>query len=67
MGAKARLERDLIAAQQQRDRALARAEQAEAERNAARAELRRIQAKPTLAGRVRNWLDELAQALGLSL
>ena len=32
MGAKARLQRDLIAAQQQRDRALARAEQAEATR-----------------------------------
>lgn len=70
MGAKAQLRRDLIEAQQQRDQALARAERAEAaavELEAILAELRPT--KPGLVtqvrDRVRNWIDELAQGLGL--
>lgn len=70
MGAKAQLRRDLIEAQQQRDQALARAERAEAaavELEAILAELRPT--KPSLVeqarDRVRNWIDELAQGLGL--
>lgn len=70
MGAKAQLRRDLIEAQQQRDQALARAERAEAaavELEAILAELRPT--KPSLVeqarDRVRGWLDDLTNALGV--
>lgn len=66
MGEKARLRRDLIQAQQQRDRALARAERAEAaavELEAILAELR--PSRPGVVDRVRDWLDDLARAVGL--
>lgn len=70
MGAKAQLRRELIQAQQQRDQALARAERAEAaavELEAILAELRPT--KPSLAeqaqARVRGWLDDVTNALGV--
>lgn len=69
MGAKADLRRQLVVAQQQRDRALR-------ERDAARAKIAALEAKldptnplngrrPTATGRVRGWLDELGKALGV--
>ena len=70
MGAKAQLKRDLIAAQQQRDRALADLADCERDLDAARAEINRLRVrKPSLVDqardRVRNWLDELTNALGV--
>lgn len=63
---RAHLERDLIVAQQQRDRALERAEAAEAEL-ARRDNADRVKPRP-LHERVwegfLRWLDELAQAVG---
>lgn len=63
MGEKARLRRDLIQAQQQRDQALARAERAET----ALAEMRRQRPvrTPSVSDRLAAWLDEMRQAVGL--
>lgn len=70
MGAKAQLRRDLIEAQQQRYRAIARAERAEAaavELEAIIAELRPT--RPSLVdqaqARVRGLLDDVANAMGV--
>ena len=70
MGEKARLRAQLIEAQQQRDRAIARAERAEAAEAAAVAEANRLRVQqPSLVDQARDralrWLDELAQAVGL--
>ena len=70
MGAKARLERDLIAAQQQRDRALDDLADCERDLDAARAEINRLRVQqPSLVDQARDralrWLDGLAQAVGL--
>lgn len=63
MGRRKELERDLIVAQQQRDRAITRAERAEAEL----AQLRRQRTvqSPSLSARLTAWLDEMRQAVGL--
>lgn len=60
---RAHLERDLIVAQQQRDRAIDRAERAEAEL----AQLRRQRTvqSPSMSDRLTAWLDEMRQAVGL--
>lgn len=70
MGEKARLRRDLIQAQQQRDHALARAERAEAAAveleailTESRDRLRPAWVKARDA--VRDWADDLAKAVGL--
>lgn len=70
MGEKARLRAQLIDAQQQRDRAIGRAERAEAAEAAAIAEANRLRVQqPSLVDQARDralrWLDELAQAVGL--
>jgi hypothetical protein len=70
MGEKARLRAQLIEAQQQRDRAIGRAERAEAAEAAAIAEANRLRVQqPSLVDQARDralrWLDELAQAVGL--
>lgn len=70
MGEKARLRAQLIEAQQQRDRAIGRAERAEAAEAAAVAEANRLRVQqPSLVDQARDralrWLDELAQAVGL--
>ena len=70
MGEKARLRAQLIEAQQQRDRAITRAERAEAAGAAAIAEANRLRVQqPSLVDQARDralrWLDELAQAVGL--
>ncbi len=65
MGEKARLRAELIEAQQQRDRAYAARDQAIAEMNAAILRAAREAQRPTVAGRVRGWLDDLGRALGL--
>ena len=70
MGEKARLRAQLIEAQQQRDRAIGRAERAEAAEAAAIAEANRLRVQqPSLVDQSRDralrWLDELAQAVGL--
>lgn len=70
MGEKARLRAQLIEAQQQRDRAITRAERAEAATRAAIAEANRLRVQqPSLVDQARDralrWLDELAQAVGL--
>lgn len=70
MGEKARLRAQLIEAQQQRDRAISRAERAEAAEAAAIAEANRLRVQqPSLVDQARDralrWLDELAQAVGL--
>ena len=70
MGEKARLRAQLIEAQQQRDRAIGRAERAEAAGAAAVAEANRLRVQqPSLVDQARDralrWLDELAQAVGL--
>ena len=70
MGEKARLRAQLIEAQQQRDRAISRAERAEAATRAAIAEANRLRVQqPSLVDQARDralrWLDELAQAVGL--
>ena len=70
MGEKARLRAQLIEAQQQRDRAISRAERAEAAGAAAIAEANRLRVQqPSLVDQARDralrWLDELAQAVGL--
>jgi hypothetical protein len=70
MGEKARLRAQLIEAQQQRDRAITRAERAEAAEAAAIAEANRLRVQqPSLVDQARDralrWLDELAQAVGL--
>ena len=70
MGEKARLRAQLIEAQQQRDRAITRAEHAEAAEAAAVAEANRLRVQqPSLVDQARDralrWLDELAQAVGL--
>lgn len=70
MGEKARLRAQLIEAQQQRDRAIGRAERAEAAMRAAIAEANRLRVQqPSLVEQARDralrWLDELAQAVGL--
>lgn len=59
---RAHLERDLIVAQQQRDRAIDRAERAEAE--LAQLRQRTVQS-PSLSARLSAWLDEMRQAVGL--
>ena len=70
MGEKARLRAQLIEAQQQRDRAITRAERAEAAGAAAIAEANRLRVQqPSLVDQARDralrWLDGLAQAVGL--
>ena len=70
MGEKARLRAQLIEAQQQRDRAITRAERAEAAEASAVAEANRLRVQqPSLVHQARDralrWLDELAQAVGL--
>ena len=70
MGEKARLRAQPIEAQQQRDRAIGRAERAEAAEAAAIAEANRLRVQqPSLVDQARDralrWLDELAQAVGL--
>ena len=70
MGEKARLRAQLIEAQQQRDRAITRAERAEAAEASAIAEANRLRVQqPSLVDQARDralrWLDELAQAVGL--
>lgn len=70
MGEKARLRAQLIEAQQQRDRAITRAERAEAAEAAAIAEANRLRVQqPSLVDQARDralrWLEEFAQAVGL--
>lgn len=70
MGEKARLRAQLIEAQQQRDRAIGRAERAEAAEAAAIAEANRLRVQqPSLVDQARDralrWLEEFAQAVGL--
>lgn len=67
MGAKARLERDLTIERQYRAQAERERDRALVEIGRLQAENHKLKARPTLAGRVRNWLDELASALGVGL
>lgn len=64
MGAKAQLRRDLIQAQQQRDRALAALERAQRENTALRDRLAAIDSPaPTMSERLVDWVADLDQRI----
>lgn len=65
MGEKARLRAALDEVRGQRDQAFAARDRAIGEAARINAELARERNRPTVVGRVRAWLEELGQALGV--